>query len=47
MTNDFFAGLSEALLREYPDKGVRPEQITGAVKTAPVFVQNPHTSKLT
>ena len=34
MTNDFFAGLSEALLREYPDKGVRPEQITGAVKTA-------------
>ena len=34
MTTDFFAGLSEALLQKYPDKGVHPEQITGAVKTA-------------
>ena len=34
MTTDFFAGLREALLTRYPDKGVKPEQITGALKTA-------------
>ena len=31
---DFFSGLTEALLRRYPDKGVSKEQITGALKTA-------------
>ena len=32
--NDFFAGLTAALLRRYPDKGVSEEQVTGALKTA-------------
>ena len=31
---DFFSGLTEAMLRRYPDKGVSKEQITGALKTA-------------
>ena len=34
MNQEFFAGLAEALLRRYPDKGVRGEQITDALKTA-------------
>lgn len=34
MMNDFFSGLTEALLRRYPDKGVSKDQITGALKTA-------------
>ena len=34
MNMDFFAGLTDALLQRYPDKGVSREQITGALKTA-------------
>ncbi len=34
MNTDFFAGLTETLLQRYPDRGVRAEQITGALKTA-------------
>ena len=34
MNEFFFTGLTEALLERYPDKGVRREQITEALKTA-------------
>ena len=34
MSKDYFADLTEAILGRFPDKGVRPEQLTEALKTA-------------
>ncbi len=34
MSTDFFSALTAALLRRWPEKGVREEQITGALKTS-------------
>ncbi len=34
MSADFFAQLIEELIRRWPDKGVKREQVTGALKTA-------------
>ena len=34
MNADFFAQLTDDLLRRWPDKGVRRQQVTGALKTS-------------